>query len=382
MKDQIAHHPKFDMLRGVAAILVLTAHVIQAYIERFFGTNHPFVQMASTIARHAVLIFFLLSGYLITVSIIANIRRHSHFDVIGYLSSRVSRIHPPLIGAIIVVLVCWTIIYWFDLPGKTHYGLPTDKIVVRDSFVVDKKDIIRALIMMGGLGIANGPLWSLYIEFHIYIIAMFIALSSVAKNIPLRVLWALLGTALFGHWVKLDSQFAFFTVVWLAGSLTAIILNIGKHKQTVTKFGTILLVCFTVLLVSSGMYEPRLLSVNYKITWINYSVQFAFCYCYLYMMFISKSFDGTKPGILVFTGSFSYSLYIIHFPVLLLIYSFTQNWMGYSFYRSVIVSGVAMIIAISMAVPFARFFENQRIFKPWIHRALSFATNWPIRYRR
>lgn len=95
------------MFRGIAAIIVLLGHVSEAYIARFFGSDHLIFQTSGTIARHAVLIFFLLSGYLITVSIMINIRRNAYFSVVDYLSARISRIHPPFLGAIIVVLVCW-----------------------------------------------------------------------------------------------------------------------------------------------------------------------------------------------------------------------------------------------------------------------------------
>jgi peptidoglycan/LPS O-acetylase OafA/YrhL len=57
---------KFDMLRGIGALAVLVAHAVGTCDARIIGPEHRVVLLAGTIARHAVLALFLLSGYLIT----------------------------------------------------------------------------------------------------------------------------------------------------------------------------------------------------------------------------------------------------------------------------------------------------------------------------
>lgn len=71
------------------------------------------------------------------------------------------------------------------------------------------------------------------------------------------------------------------------------------------------------------------------------------------------------------TGDFSYSLYVIHFPLLLLALSATQDFMGSSVWRSCIVATSATIAVIAVSSAFAVFFEDQRRFKPHIYHVLD-----------
>ena len=97
----IEYHPKFELLRGIAAIIVLIVHAIQLYWFRLIGSSNEIALISGLFGRHAVLLFFLLSGYLITLSILTNIIRNQRFDWTEYAAARIARIYPPLIGAII-----------------------------------------------------------------------------------------------------------------------------------------------------------------------------------------------------------------------------------------------------------------------------------------
>jgi peptidoglycan/LPS O-acetylase OafA/YrhL len=76
----IEYHPKFELLRGIAAIIVLIVHAIQLYWFRLIGSSNEIALISGLFGRHAVLLFFLLSGYLITLSILTNIIRNQRFD--------------------------------------------------------------------------------------------------------------------------------------------------------------------------------------------------------------------------------------------------------------------------------------------------------------
>lgn len=138
---QPIHQNKFDMIRGIASIAVLLSHVAQTFLYRLLGVQHPFAHICGTLAHQAVLVFFLLSGYLITLSIVANVRRNGGLDVLEYLAARIARIYPPLIGAILIVLLVSAIIHGLALPGSQHYGVPGDLYAVRSQFSVTAKDI-------------------------------------------------------------------------------------------------------------------------------------------------------------------------------------------------------------------------------------------------
>lgn len=370
MLNIVKYHPKYDILRGIAALTVLFAHVIQVYIRRLYIGDEIIFDISGTLASHAVIIFFLLSGYLITASIIGNSKYNEKFDYIGYLKARVIRIYPPLIGAILLVLCCWALIHGLNLPGKIHYGISTDTLVVRDSFILTPRDILLALAMRNGMLQVNGPLWSLSLEFILYIIAMFVTLAITAKILMARLVWMMVAIFVFAYGMKLNTNFSFFALVWLGGSLSAIVISMGK-LDNVTIHGRFLFIIVVVSLFVVAIVNPKLISIQNVYPISNTIIRILFCFFYLYLMFMTNILDGIKSEILIKSGSYSYSLYIIHFPILLLIYSITQNWMGGDFYRTLLISCLAVITTVIVASVFSRYFENKSIFKPWVCSAFN-----------
>jgi peptidoglycan/LPS O-acetylase OafA/YrhL len=360
------HQQKLDLLRGLAAVMVLFAHAIQIFIERLVGSSHPIAMIGSTAARHAVLIFFLLSGYLITTSIVANVGRNGRLDVIEYLSARVARIYPPLIGAICVVLIAWAIIHGLGLPGSVRYGQPADLYPAREAFTIRLADVPLALLMQNGLLDADGPLWTLYIEFHIYIVAMFFALAWSGRR-----LWTAAGVVLLALWTWRDPLFAFFAIVWVFGSAAALLQ--GRLFRVPAWPSLSLLACLIVL----GGTTPAWLMIGSSAPWLEQSVQLIFCVVYADAIFFrSWTF---APAALVKTADFSYSLYVIHFPLLLLGLSLTQEWMGPSMLKSVLGAGGSALASLLLAWAFAKYFEDQSRFKPAARKLLTAALSLPLK---
>ena len=60
-------------IRGAATLVVVGAHSIQIFLLRFLGLDHVIAKIAGQMAAHAVLVFFIVSGYLISLSILKNI---------------------------------------------------------------------------------------------------------------------------------------------------------------------------------------------------------------------------------------------------------------------------------------------------------------------
>lgn len=328
------HQKKFDSFRGVAAIVVLLGHIVQSLMERLTGPDATIVLTAGIAARHAVLVFFLLSGYLITASIRANIRKNGRFVAIDYLTARITRIYPPLVGAILLSLLVLGAIHGFDLTA--HYGLPTDLYVAREAFTISPKDVALALVMQNGMLVADGPLWSLYMEFHLYVLAMLMVMGGW---------WRLVAAVLFAFWTGINHDFAFFALVWAAGAAIAMGLRVPGW--------------IALLAVGTSIAAPPM----------GYLAQTLACVGYAWLMFSTR--EWAVPKWITATSDYSYSLYVIHFPLLMLALSCTQEWMGSSWQRTVLVAGLCVPIALLTAHYFARVFENQKRFRPWIHRALA-----------
>lgn len=92
-------------VRGIAAFTVALAHAYGIFIAPHLGADGFMPKLLGQAAHQSVMVFFIISGLLITLSIKSNIEKNSgKFDLIKYLSSRVARIYPPLCFAIFISL--------------------------------------------------------------------------------------------------------------------------------------------------------------------------------------------------------------------------------------------------------------------------------------
>jgi peptidoglycan/LPS O-acetylase OafA/YrhL len=287
--NKTGHLAWFDAARGVASIIVLLDHAYYIFMNRPDAVS----AVLSTAAKWAVYVFFLMSGFLITLSIRKNIERNSRFDVFKYATSRVLRIYPPLIGAIAVIAAVVFII--------NSAGLPSINLAGRESLNFDHGDIWTALEMRRGFGATNGSLWSLYIEGQIYLIVGGVAALLWSRNLVASLggivaLWA--GT-------KLASDidfFLFYAGIWTLGAAMCLV------------------------------FEKR-----FRISL-------------------------TPPRCMTTAGGFSYSLYVVHFPLLLLAASLSGRTgiVGVPLIAAMVVSVVAVI---AFAHVFSLVFERSLRFR-------------------
>jgi peptidoglycan/LPS O-acetylase OafA/YrhL len=314
---------KFDALRGWAALVVLAAHVYQVFLLPQLGDG--LVAIVGTFAKHAVLLFFLLSGYLITQSIKANIRKNGRFDHAEYVVHRIARIYPPLIGSIAVVLACWA-------------------LAAGGRLVVTPMDVPNVLLMRNGMVEANEPLWSLYIEFTIYFVAMFAAMGRG---------WLLAALLFFLYGMRVNENFAFYAAAWCFGSVAALGL---LNNRIAAALGGATLVLVVLL-------DPRGLLVDEAA--LSVLAQLGACLCYVAL------FTWNFRPIWSSSGAFSYSLYIIHFPLLLFAHALTSDWIGASVWHSLAVAGLSAVAIVLAARVFAQYLEDQRRFRPWVRALLA-----------
>lgn len=291
-------------MRGAAAIVVLFAHTSQILLWRLVGDSGLAARIAGESAHYAVVVFFLLSGFLITRSILNGIRKRGRFDAGDYLASRVARIYPPLLGAIGIAVLVLLIIHLLHLPGETRYGLPGDLYRPRDYFTVPLSDLPHVLLMQYGLSDADGPLWTLFIEFQIYLLVMGAACFWARSVIGITVSAMLSLIALYFLRDNLS-----WVALWMAGA--------------------------GVNFIPAMEYLFRPVPI---------------------------------PRAIVKTADFSYSLYVMHFPLLMLTLSLSQNWIGHSIWKTLAVCVAAIAFIPAIIIPVAKFLERPHQFKAWILR--------------
>lgn len=360
MKDLTRQHAhaRLDVARGVAAFLVFLAHLCSVFFLRLVGPENLLGEVLSVLSRHAVLVFFLMSGNLITHSILHNVRRNGRFDAVEYAASRVARIYPPLLGTIMICLAVWLIVRGLELPGVAKpYGLAGDLYRVRETFAFSMGEVVRVLTMRGGLLEIDGPLWSLYIEFQVYIVAMAVA-AFWRGGMVARVVCGIL--ALYCAWL-LRGQ-VFFVLVWMLGAMTA--FWTPPRRVLLPATGAALLAAVAALVLSSALYSAGMDRLD------GYVLQLVCCVPYATLLFFTHT-TVRYPRWLIATGNFSYSLYVAHFPLLLLGLSLGQDWIGQDMARTWMVASATAVLTLAFVIPFAAFTEQQGRFKALLLRAIQ-----------
>lgn len=195
-----------DAARSLSAIYVVIHHVAQA---RDWTTGPGIILR---FGQEAVIIFFLLSGFVIFV----NERNRANSDFMGYLLRRVRRIYPALIVAILLS-VCVAVsngnftesFSWDELFG-TLLGL-SDASALKPGVIVNP--------FMG-----NEPLWSLSYEIAFYCVfpAVLVAWkrwSNVTSNLV-----GILSCITFVAYVYSPNHFtlvAAYFLIWWCGAMIA-----------------------------------------------------------------------------------------------------------------------------------------------------------------
>lgn len=190
-----------DLLRGLAALEVVLTHTL--YVSFVDYSDLPADQQTTLIGavmalmrlgHEAVLIFFVLSGYLVGGQVITRLQQ-GRFDLARYSVDRVSRIMLPLIPA---CLLTFAVHAWLTgaLPGL---GV-----------------MVGHLFGLNGVAVAtletNKPLWSLPYEIWFYILAGALAVFASRRMHFAAVMALLAGLCVFSI---LDARFALY---WAIGA--------------------------------------------------------------------------------------------------------------------------------------------------------------------
>lgn len=153
--------PSLDGLRAVSIFLVLALHTLQSY-----GMNHHVWPIWYGIfdGGTGVLIFFVISGYLITTLLLQEQEKRGSISLRGFYFRRAMRILPPLYTYVGVLLL-------LGLAGR---------------LVIYKLDIISALFFFHDYALSRmwtlGHFWSLSIEEQFYLIWPFILIYCLRRS--------------------------------------------------------------------------------------------------------------------------------------------------------------------------------------------------------
>lgn len=301
-------------------------------------------------ARAAVLVFFVLSGLLITRSIVGNIRRNSAFDLTDYLTSRAARIYPPFVFALLVTVSVVAIVKYFNLPG----GSSSLGELRPGGLSFELKELWRSLLLYDGMTGVNGPLWTLYIEVKLYILAMGIALVVAGRSPGYRsigTIVCILSVVLGWH----DYGFCFFALIWLFGASLSVPI-LGERLPVLIASGVL-------TIAGAAILAPPWPGSWLDGTRVAMALQGAFCVAFAFAWLLPGWAERPWPKSALATADYSYTLYVVHFPLLALGYSLSLA-AGLTSPLGLVGSLiVTAIVALAIVMSVAPMVENSKFFK-------------------
>jgi len=292
--------PELDMLRGIAVLGVMLLHAFYwSYAGMSFGPWARRFVSATQPGWMGVNLFFVLSGFLIT-GILLDSKDKPYFYRRFY-TRRALRILPPYYLLLIVLLLMRSSSVAFVSLSFVYLANMTDFF---------------------GVACDYGPLWSLAVEEHFYILWPTVVHKVTARRLAIVsaaivILTPALRATSFalGHRSGLDWYTWFVADGLAAGSLIAIVLRTRSSRKQVWSLCWMLMASAGVLVAGGRPFgittRNRLLGAG-----LQYSLITLVCAGILLMFLLAgtsraKSFVNVVP--LRFLGYISYGLYLNHF---------------------------------------------------------------------
>jgi peptidoglycan/LPS O-acetylase OafA/YrhL len=300
------HANNFTALRLFAAFLVLYGHAFDLY-----KLTAPSFMGWMPLGPVAVYIFFAISGYLISISW----TRDS--NIVRFVLKRALRIFPGLVVCILLTI--------FILGPVTTTLLLGDYFKSPETLAYAKNILLNINYTLPGVfenntypRAVNGSIWSLPVEFAMYLIFAFLAF--ILRNKWLQRTGVIVLTGLFfiaNYYIGLsDIVFYSFLIKYLAICGMYFLVGAAIHQWNLLRF----------------LSAPNLIAI--AVIWLSLSrwpVLFEYAsYVLLPLLIIAFGTGASKAFIWLDKHDYSYGVYIYAFPVQQLISFYFFNY-GFRF---------------------------------------------------
>lgn len=317
-----------DVIRSVAAWAVMWGHLRAFFFVdyeelAFRSPSFKALYFLTGFGHQAVMVFFVLSGFLISSSILKSLNGRT-WSWSGYAVSRATRLYVVLIPGLLFGML-------WDVLGKSLFastGLYTQPLTSFGGLVVQNELTARNFlgtlfflqtILSDSFG-SNGPLWSIANEFWYYVLfplGLLAAYSWRKKSFPAA---ALLTVSAVGISLILGRDKMIGFLIWLAGFAVVLVWSQLKLSSAGARMAYLL---FASAALMASLTAARLESLSPRNSDLAVGLAFAaFLYGVLQVDFRVLAGGIYLRGAHLFAG-FSYSLYVLHFPFLL----FMRAWL-------------------------------------------------------
>lgn len=309
----------FDALRWFSAFYVMIYHLRPVLFAGYQQLPHKSVFIkafyaATSMGYEFVMLFFVLSGYLISGTVIRSVQKGG-WSWKTYLLNRMTRLWIVLIPALLLTYL------WAQIQGAFFFY----------SGDLRWTTLLGNLFFLQGIYVANYgdnlPLWSLSYEFWYYILFPCLLLLFASRRLVYKLLY---GALSIGIALIVGKTILMYFAVWLLGALLAVapairlphaLLVRGALPLTAAAAGAALLASKVLSGDEAGQLETRFPS------------SFAVGLCFTALLYVillawnrPEPLDPGKrrPAVHAAMAGFSYTVYLTHYPLVGLI----RVWLG------------------------------------------------------
>jgi peptidoglycan/LPS O-acetylase OafA/YrhL len=364
-----------DLIRGLAAWAVMWDHLRGLFFVDFRQLNRPssilkVIYFVTGFGNEAVLIFFVLSGFLISAAILGR-RASETWSWRDYAIDRASRLYVVLIPGLFFGLL------WDKLGSSlfTSTGVYSHPLENFASAIVQTRMGIGTFlgnlfflqtIVVPTFG-SNGPLWSLANEFWYYIlfpVALAAAIAWKKRSILAAVTFTILAALVA---VFVGSQILAGFVIWLAGTVLVVAYSESPlpSKGSLVLYAVASSIALSACLIAARTGKSLLAS--------DLAVGTGFALFLFGVLHMNVGIGGTNyPRVAHVLAGFSYSLYVLHFPFLLFLRAWivsSQRWqpdavhLAFGLVIGVVTLGFAWLVSL--------FTENKtRVVRQWMRNGV------------
>lgn len=343
------HLLHLDYLRGLSALLVCMGHlrniffvnfneilVIDSFLVKFF-------YFITSLGHQAVMIFFVLSGFLVGGSVIKNI---NNFNFKKYIVNRITRLWVVLIPCLFLTFIIDQLIlsnYPELLQGKYRNIINSGP---SENYSLTLKTFLGNIFFLQTIFVKTygtlGPVWSLANEFWYYVLFPLILIIMDFKkklNLSLKFLYIIfLIIVLYLLPIKITQYF----LIWSFGVFAFYIYDKRKINYHWFNFLTSLILLISTLILS----KLKLLSLFSSDLLISLAVSYLIVVCPKINLDQNKKTNYIRSAF-IHLSNISYTLYLVHFPFCMVIFCYVlkfekiyfnlTNFFSYLFFLLIII---------------------------------------------
>lgn len=320
-----ARDETLDLVRGLSALVVLLGHARNFFMKDFGELADPgpmakIFYFFSGLGHQAVMVFFVLSGFLVGGSVLSGLRS-GRFSWSRYALARMTRLWVVLIPALVLTLGFDQLGAWLATPAP-YAGSLREVFGQGPSFA--EPAALGPTVFLGNLGFlqtvrlpvygSNGPLWSLANEFWYYVLFPMLAVAlrphraQAAGQAPSLLTRILLFAAAVGLLCILPRSMVKLGLIWLFGTG---VWWVARHPRLQHFIGSRIW-CG----VGGAAFGCTLVASKLNVAGVSdFVVGLAFA-AWMPGLLGPGLFPTWLKALVSALSDISYTLYVVHFPIL------------------------------------------------------------------